>query len=61
MKMQKSFDCVEMKNTIQAQPQQQWEALTESQIRTEIQEHQATSDDEVAKWWRSVRATKQRP
>lgn len=57
----KEFDCVWMKNEIQARLREQWEGLTEAQIRAKVQNHLATSDSELAKWWRSTQAAKQQP
>jgi len=61
MKTPKKFDCVRMKDQIQAQLREQWQGLTEEEIRAKVREHLATSDGEVAKWWRSVQTTREEP
>ena len=59
MKKGKSFDCVEMKNEIQAKLRKECEGLSESEIARRRQQWLETSDSPVAKWWRSMRASKQ--
>ncbi len=50
----KKFDCVEMKNTIQAKLAQEYAGLTDAEVRARIEEKLATSDDPVARKWRSL-------
>jgi hypothetical protein len=54
MKTAKTFDCVQMKDEIQAGLRAEWQGLTEEEIRDKVQKHLATSDSDVAKWWRSI-------
>ena len=61
MKRKKSFDCVEMKNAIQAQLRKEYEGLDEKEIARRRREWLETSDTEVAKWWRSIQASQQKP
>ena len=61
MKRQKSFDCVKMKNTIQAALRKKYEGLDDAEIARRRRQWLQTSDSSVAKWWRSIRATKQKP
>ena len=50
----KSFDCVEMKNAIQAKRLAEWQALSDEEVRESIRRRLATSDDPVARWWRKI-------
>ncbi len=50
----KSFDCVAMKNAIQAKRLVEWEGLPDEEIRQRIRQRLATSDDPVAVWWRRI-------
>ncbi|HEY4759854.1 MAG TPA: hypothetical protein VIH42_04670 [Thermoguttaceae bacterium] len=54
MKKNKQFDCVEMKNAIQAQLRKEHEGLTDEEIARRRREWLETSDDPLAKWWRSI-------
>lgn len=54
MKTKKKFDCVRMKNHIQAQLLKEWQELTQEQIRKRISKFLATSNNDVARWWRSI-------
>jgi hypothetical protein len=54
MKKNKEFDCVEMKNAIQAQLRKENEGLTDEEIARRRREWLETSDDPLAKWWRSI-------
>jgi hypothetical protein len=56
MKINKSFDCVEMKNAIQAQLRKENEGLTDEEIARRRREWLEKSDDPLAKWWRSIPA-----
>ena len=57
MKRNKSFDCVEMKNAIQAQLGEEYEGLTPEQVRKRRQERLASSDSPVARKWRRLAHT----
>ena len=52
----KSFDCVAMKNAIQAKLRQKQEGLTDEEVLRRRREWLDTSDDPVARWWRSLPA-----
>ena len=56
MKAKKTFDCVEMKNAIQARLRKEREGLTDEEVRQRIAEFLATSDDVVARKWRRIAA-----
>lgn len=58
MKKAKSFDCVEMKNAIQAQLRKEYAGLDEHEIARRRRQWLETSDSPVAKWWRSIEAGK---
>ena len=60
MKTAKKFDCVQMKNDIQARLRTQWQGLTEEEIRARVREHLETSESSVAKWWRAIQAARPR-
>lgn len=51
----KQFDCVEMKNQIQAQMQKEYEGLTDEEVRRRIRHRLETSDSIVAQKWRRMR------
>jgi hypothetical protein len=50
----KSFDCVEMKNAIQAQLLKEHEGLSDEEIAHRRREWLETSKDPLAVWWRSI-------
>jgi hypothetical protein len=54
MKSEKAFDCLKMKDDIQASLSKKWAGLTDEQIRERMHQDLTTSDDAVARWWRSV-------
>lgn len=54
MKTRKAFDCVEMKNRIQAQLIKKWEGKTDAEIRREVYSELQSSKSPVAKFWRKV-------
>jgi len=60
MNRNKSFDCVEMKNAIQAQLSEEYEGLTPEQVRKRRQERLASSDSPVARKWRRLARAGQR-
>jgi hypothetical protein len=51
----KTFDCVEMKNAIQAQQRREWKGLSDEEMRRRIQKRLQTSDDPLARKWRRLR------
>ncbi|MGA2616393.1 MAG: hypothetical protein ABSF26_02210 [Thermoguttaceae bacterium] len=59
MKKPRSFDCVEMKNAIQAQFRKEHEGLSGEEIERRRRAWLETSDDRLGKWWRSHRTAKQ--
>jgi hypothetical protein len=55
-KKSKSFDCVEMKNRIQARHRKEWAGLTDEEARCLIQEELSNGDDVVSRKWRRLKA-----
>ena len=51
MKMNKDFDCVEMKNEIQARLLKEWEGMSSSEISTSVNNQLASSSSPIAKLW----------
>jgi hypothetical protein len=51
VKREKTFDCVQMKNAIQARHLQERRGLTDAEVRRRIAERLASSDDPVAQKW----------
>ena len=60
MKKIKTFDCVEMKDRIQAQLANEYRGLTDEEKRRRIADELATSDDPVARKWRAVKKAPER-
>jgi hypothetical protein len=58
MKRPKTFDCVEMKNAIQAQLSKKREGMSNAEVRTQIQQKIETSNSPVAQLWRILRSRK---
>jgi len=54
MKEKKDFDCVEMKNAIQAKHRKEREGLTDQEVRQLVSRRLATSDNPIAQWWRDL-------
>lgn len=54
MKTTKTFDCVRMKDGIQAKLLKQWRDVPQEDVRRQIEEHLAASNSDLAKWWRSI-------
>ena len=50
----KTFDCVEMKNRLQADLREQERHLGPEDIRRQRQQWLATSEDGLARWWRTL-------
>ena len=50
----KTFDCVEMKNRIQAELREEYEGLSEDEIAARRRAWLETSDDPVARKWRQL-------
>ncbi len=59
MKKAKSFDCVQMKNTIQANLRKEHEGLSDEEIERRRRLWLETSDDPPARWWRSIQKARQ--
>jgi hypothetical protein len=57
MKKSKRFDCVRLKNEIQAQLLREQRGLTESEIQARTEQELATSDSPAARFWRGLTAT----
>jgi hypothetical protein len=56
MKKAKAFDCVRLKDEIQARLTRQWRGLTDEQIRERIRRKLATSNSPIAQLWRKLQA-----
>ena len=54
----KPFDCVEMKNRIQAALAEKYAGLSDQERFERIERELNTSDDEVARWWRKMSSTR---
>ena len=54
MKKVKKFDCVKMKNDIQAKLAKEQEGLSDEEISRRRRQWLETSDDPLARWWRSL-------
>ena len=54
MGKKKSFDCVEMKNEIQARHRQEYTGLSDDEVQARVEQKLATSDDPVARKWRAI-------
>jgi hypothetical protein len=50
----KTFDCVEMKNTIQAKLQKEYEGLTPEEVRKRRRAKLEAADDPLARKWRRL-------
>ncbi|MCX5739919.1 MAG: hypothetical protein NTZ61_15750 [Proteobacteria bacterium] len=56
MKKLKEFDCVRMKDEIQARLMREYKGMTDKQIRERIRQKLATSQTPIAKLWRKLQA-----
>jgi len=54
MKREKAFDCLNMKDEIQASLGRKWAGLTDEEVRERMRQELATSEDVVSRWWRSI-------
>jgi hypothetical protein len=54
MKGTKAFDCLGMKRALQAKLHKQWAGLTTAQIQAAITADLASSQTDLAKWWRKI-------
>lgn len=54
MKAAKRFDCVSIKDELQAKLNQEYDGLDNEEIRRRAQRKLAASDSPVAKLWRSL-------
>jgi len=59
MNKDKPFDCIAVKDEIQARLAGKWHGLTDDEIRDLIRHDLDTSDDLLARWWRSMGAHKE--
>jgi len=53
-KLTKAFDCLRMKHEIQGRLRRKWAGLTTEEIQAAIQKDLATSQTDLAKWWRKM-------
>ena len=56
MKKQKEFDCVRLKDEIQAKLTREWRGLTDEEVRVRIRQKLAASKSPIAKLWRKLTA-----
>ena len=56
MNQDKPFDCIAMKDETQARLAKKWQGLTDDEIRDLIRHDLETSDDLLARRWRSIGA-----
>ena len=62
MQTVKAFDCIRMKDDIQRRLQKTWRGASGEEVRLRVKRDLATSDSDVAKWWRSLeRSPKKHP
>lgn len=54
MKKPKQFDCIQMKNDIQAGMLRKYRGMTDDEIQADIERQLATSDSPVANLWRQA-------
>ena len=54
MKVAKAFDCVGMKRALQAKLHKKWAGFTTEQIQAAIKTDLATSQTDLARWWRKM-------
>ena len=54
MREEKRFDCVEMKNVIQAKLREKHAGLADDEIARRRRQWLETSDEPLARWWRSL-------
>ena len=54
----KTFDCVEMKNAIQARLAARHKGMCDSEILADIEKRLAVSKQPIAEWWRRISAEK---
>lgn len=54
--MKKTFDCVEMKNRLQAELLDQELRLGAEELRKRRRDWLAKGDDSLARWWRTIPA-----
>jgi hypothetical protein len=59
MKSEKAFDCLKMKDDIQASLSKKWAGLTDDEIRERMYRELDSAEDVVAQWWRSIGQTEQ--
>ena len=54
MKKVKRFDCVKMKNDIQARMLRKYRGMTDAEIQADMERELATSNSPVAQFWRRI-------
>jgi hypothetical protein len=54
MRTKEAFDCLRMKREIQAKLHKKWAGLSTAEIEAAIEHDLATSQTEVARWWRRL-------
>ena len=58
MRSKKTFDCVEMKDQIHAELAARYAGLTDEEMLRQMREALETSEDPVARKWRSLRRSR---
>ena len=56
--MSKEFDCVEMKYALQRRMLEKWRGLSDDEIRSRFEREIESSNDPLARWWKSIRDRK---
>jgi len=51
----KTFDCVELKNAIQAKQRREWKGLSDEEVRRRVQQRLDASNDPLARKWRRLK------
>ena len=54
MKKTRRFDCVQMKNDIQARMLRKYRGMTDAEIQADMEHDLATSNSIVAQFWRRI-------
>ena len=54
MSKAKVFDCVAMKDAIQAAHAKEYGGMTSEEVRRRVEQKLATSDHPAAVWWRAI-------
>lgn len=58
---EKAFDCIAVKDEVQAKLAGKWRGMTDEEIRAATRRELETSGDDLARWWRRVCRTDSKP